>query len=115
MRAAKVDNNQGDIIRWFRGLGATVHPCQRVGEGFPDLVVGYRGVNLLVEVKQEGHKLRPNQKDWHEGWKGQCCVVRSLEDVTGLLAGVDQAGEPPEDNWRKVGDVIASMTKGAIS
>ena len=50
MRASKVDENQHEIVSFFRKIGCSVALMHAVGEGFPDLVVGKQGVNLLVEL-----------------------------------------------------------------
>lgn len=47
-RRARVDDNQAEIVKVLRQLGATVRPTHTVGDGFPDLVVGWRGKNYLV-------------------------------------------------------------------
>lgn len=84
MRAAKVDDNQRAVVAALRGVGATVMHLHRVGMGCPDLCVGWRGVNYLIEVKDGGkapsaQKLTPMQEDWHGAWKGQAIVVNSPE------------------------------------
>ena len=94
-RAAKVDANHGEIRDAFRRMGATVADTASSGSGFPDLVVGYRGVNLLVEVKDgslppSGRKLTGPQVDFHNDWRGQICVVKSLDEAVALLKEVSQ-------------------------
>jgi hypothetical protein len=93
-RAAKVDKNQQEIVAAFRKLGATVQDLSAVGKGVPDLLIGWRGVNYLVEVKRkpERGKVKPSecklteaQVVWHGQWKGQVCIVNCVSDVVGLL------------------------------
>ncbi len=79
--AGKPDGNQAEIVSALRELGATVLIISGVGHNAPDLVVGYRGRNFLMEVKQPGEDLRPGQQDWHDQWAGRVCVVRSPEDA----------------------------------
>lgn len=84
MRAAKVDDNQRAVVAALRGVGATVMHLHRVGMGCPDLCVGWRGVNYLIEVKDGGkapsaQKLTLMQEEWHGAWKGQAIVVNSPE------------------------------------
>ena len=93
-RAAKVDRNQAEIVDALRKAGATVQPLHTVGAGCPDLLVGYRGRNILIEVKDwRAHKsdrvLNPAQKEWHAGWKGQ---VAKVEDVDAALAAIGAIG-----------------------
>ena len=89
-KAAKVDDNQAEIVAALRRLDATVQPLHAVGEGCPDLLVGWRGRNILLEVK-DGNKslsrqqLTEDQQKWHRTWCGQVCVVRSIDDATFYL------------------------------
>lgn len=89
-RAAKVDDNQGEIVAALRGIGATVQPLHAVGQGCPDLLAGYQGRNVLIEVKDGSkspskRKLTPDQTEWHAGWKGQACVVESVDDALRVI------------------------------
>ena len=81
-RAARVDKNQPDIVKALRGIGATVQPLHAVGDGCPDLLVGYRGENILIEVKDgkkvpSAQKLTDDQKEWHDSWAGTAYVINS--------------------------------------
>lgn len=82
--AAKIDANQTEIVKALRKAGATVFITSTVAKGFPDLVVGYNGINYLVEVKNGNkapseQKLKPHQIELHANWKGQICVVNSVD------------------------------------
>lgn len=84
--AAKVDENQSEIVAGLRAIGASVAPTHAAGEGFPDLVVGYRGANYLLEVKDENkppskRKLTEAQVEFHSGWLGQIEVVKNLGEA----------------------------------
>jgi len=73
--AAKTDDNQESIVRTLRAVGATVRHLHRVGDGCPDLLVGYRGQTFLLEIKDGSkppsqQKLTPAQEVWHRTWKG---------------------------------------------
>ena len=96
-RAAKVDQNQSEIVAALRGIGATVQPLHAVGQGCPDLLAGFRGRNVLIEVKDgsrppSARKLTPDQSEWHAGWKGQACVVESIDDALRVI--VEIGGQP---------------------
>lgn len=81
-RAAKVDVNQSDIVDAFRRLGATVQTLHSVGQGVPDLLVGYRGNNYLIEVKDGAKtKLTDDQVAWHNRWAGQVVIIRFILEV----------------------------------
>lgn len=83
-RAAKVDDNQSEIVKALRDIGATVQPLHAVGDGCPDLLIGYRGRNILIEVK-DGRKKPSDQKltdaqiDWHNAWRGAVSVANSID------------------------------------
>ena len=89
-RAAKVDSNQAEIMQALRKAGASVQPLHGVGMGCPDLLVGFRGSNLLMEIKDgdkvpSAQKLTSWQEKWHRVWGGQACVVTSAEDALAVL------------------------------
>ena len=71
-RAAHIDKSQPAIVAALRAIGASVQSLAPVGQGCPDLVVGYKGVNILIEAKTvgEGHdKLSALQTEWHATWR----------------------------------------------
>ena len=89
-RAAKVDRNQREIVAALRGVGATVQPLHAVGQGCPDLLVGFRGRNILIEVKDwqaanSDRVLTDRQVEWHAGWKGFVCVVETPEAAVDVV------------------------------
>ncbi len=95
--AAKVDANQAEIVSALRSVGATVTPTHAAGQGFPDLVVGFRGVNLLIEVKDGAkppseRKLTPAQKEWHATWTGQKAVCKDVAESLAVL-GIEYRGK----------------------
>ena len=85
-RAARTDANQAAIVRALESLGCTVQSLAAVGGGVPDLLIGWRGLNLLLEVKDGGkppseRKLTPDQVRWHRDWRGQVAVVETVDDA----------------------------------
>lgn len=87
-RAAKVDDNQGDIVDALRAVGCTVQPLHAVGKGCPDLLIGspFSRANLLLEVKDgskppSARKLTRDQVLWHDAWRGQVAVVTSVKEA----------------------------------
>ena len=92
-RAAKIDANQPEIVSALRSVGATVAVTSTVGQGFPDICVGFRGRSILMEVKDgdkppSERKLTPDQKNFHASWRGEITVVTSAaEAVDYLLRG----------------------------
>ena len=92
-RAAKVDANQGEIVRVLRECGATVRSTAAVGSGFVDIVVGYQGRNYLLEIKDgakvpSARMLTPAEQEFHEGWKGQAAVVESPEQALRVIGAI---------------------------
>jgi len=90
MRAKKVDLNQMEIVATLRKIGATVQSLASVGNGCPDLLVGFRGINYLMEVKDgdkvlSAQKLTPDQVKWHIEWRGEVHIVRSIYDAFEVL------------------------------
>jgi Holliday junction resolvase len=82
----KVDNNQTQVVKALRDMGATVQHLHAVGKGCPDIVVGFKGKNLLLEIKDGDKKvLTPDQVNWHKLWKGQVSVVTNADDAKLLL------------------------------
>ena len=90
MRAKKVDLNQMEIVATLRKIGATVQSLASVGNGCPDLLVGFRGINYLMEVKDgdkvpSAQKLTSDQVKWHIEWRGKVHIVRSIYDAFEVL------------------------------
>ena len=85
-RAARTDGNHAAIVAALRKIGATAFSLAAVGNGCPDMVVGYRGVNLLLEVKDGARppserSLTAAQKEFFAAWAGQAAVVISASDA----------------------------------
>jgi hypothetical protein len=81
----RADNNQDEIVKGLRAIGASVIVLSQVGCGTPDLLVGFRGQNYLIEVKEKLGKLSAVQITWHSLWCGQAAVVRSFEEAMRVL------------------------------
>ncbi len=96
-RAAKVDRNQSEIVEALRKVGAFVEPkLSRVGEGCPDLLICFRGVWRVLEVKDwalppSGRKLTPKEAAWGLAAAtvgGEVPVIESVADALRVI-GVD--------------------------
>lgn len=89
-RAARVDANHADLVKLARSVGASVQSLASIGRGCPDLLIGYRHTNYVVEVK-DGTKspseraLTPDEADWHATWRGRVAVIESPEQLLALL------------------------------
>lgn len=90
MIAAKTDGNQAEIVEGLRAIGCSVRPTHTAGKGFTDLVVGFRGLNFLIEIKDpkqipSKRKLTPDQVKFHSEWRGQICVVETVEEAIHIV------------------------------
>jgi hypothetical protein len=91
MRArAKTDSNQPDIVDGLRSIGASVQILAAVGKGCPDLLIGYRGVNVLLEIKDGAkspsrRELTDDQVIWHGRWNGQVASATNLEEAIAVV------------------------------
>lgn len=89
-RAARTDANQPEIVAALRAAGATVQSLATVGDGCPDLLVGYRGANLIFECKDGAkspgnRKLTDDQVTWICAWNGAVVVVLGVDDALAAL------------------------------
>ena len=84
--AKRIDSNQTQIVKQLRKIGYSVCILSSVGKGVPDLLVGYRGKNLLIEIKDGSkppsqRKLTPDEQNFHNTWNGSVIVARGLMDI----------------------------------
>lgn len=82
MSPARVDANQQEIVKILRAVGATVQHLHKVGQGCPDLAVGYQGATYFLEIKDgskppSAQRLTAAQEKWHAQWRGHAAVVNS--------------------------------------
>src|SRR5688572_20255894 len=90
MRARKTDSNQQELVKQMRKIGMSVFITSGVGDGFPDVVAGIRGVNYLFEIKDpakppSARKLTPDEQEFFNTWKGCVHKVETIEDVLEIL------------------------------
>ena len=88
--ANRIDANQNAIVDTLRGCGATVRIVSQ-GDGIPDLLVGYQGYTILMEVK-DGSKppsartLTPAEQKFFDEWRGgMVVIVNSVEEAIDVL------------------------------
>ncbi len=90
-RAAQVDGNQAEVVAALRKVGCTVQSLATVGNGCPDLVVGLRGRNVLIEVKpgyaydKRQRQLNARESAWHQAWAGEVHTVLCPEDALRVM------------------------------
>lgn len=103
MRHSRTDANQKDLVKELRRRGFLVAVTSDAGDGFPDLVIGWRDAVLLnrpkglalIELK-DGNKvpseqrLTPAQVKFHDDWKGAPVYV--CNSLMACLAAIQDAG-----------------------
>lgn len=87
----RTDRNHAEIINALRKIpNLSVFSTHEVGKGFPDIVIGYKGVNYLIEIKDgnkppSARKLTDAELQFHSNWRGQIKIVNNLDEVLNLL------------------------------
>ena len=84
-RAARIDANQPDIVKGLRAFGASVTSMASLGDGVPDLLIGFRQRWYVMEVKAEDGELTPDQIDWIAKQRAPVYTVKSLEHAIKFL------------------------------
>lgn len=88
--ANRIDANQNKIVDAMRKAGAVVRIISQ-GDGIPDLLVGYKGFTILMEVKDgdkvpSARKLTDAEQKFFNEWEGGLCVVvNSPEEALEIL------------------------------
>ena len=93
MRAARIDANHEQVVSALRAAGASVQSLAGVGKGVPDLLVGFQGKTLLMEVKDgkktpSERRLTEDQLKWHGAWRGGPLAVVDGVDAALRMLGV---------------------------
>lgn len=91
--AKKVDSNHSQIVAGLRAIGATVRSTAMVGQGFPDVAVGFKGRTVLLEIKDgeksaSRRKLTLAEEAFHDGWRGAAAIVTSLDDALAAIGAI---------------------------
>lgn len=92
--AAKIDANQPEIVRGLRQVGASVLHLHELGQGAPDILVGFRGMNVLMEIKDGSkppyaQRLTSFEEDWQDRWMGQVIVVRTVTEALRAIGAIE--------------------------
>ena len=89
-RANRIDANQNEIVDALRAAGAVVRIISQ-GEGIPDLLVGYNGFTILMEVKDgdkvpSKRKLTEAEQKFFDEWEGGLLViVNNVREAVDML------------------------------
>jgi len=83
----KTDANQSEIVAALRKVGASVQDLSSVGGGCPDLLVAFRGFNVLLEVKNTAglNRVGDAQRDWIKDWRGPVVIVRTVTEALNAI------------------------------
>lgn len=87
----KTDANHKKLIDMLRKIpNISVFSTHTIGKGFPDIVIGYKGLNYLIEIKDgnkppSARKLTEDEVKFHSQWKGQINVVENFGDLIKIL------------------------------
>lgn len=90
-RAAKRDDNEGEIVAALRKAGAVVRFITQ-GDGLPDLLVGFQGRTILMEVKDGAkvpsqRRLTDDEQKFFDSWTGgELYKVESVEEALAVLS-----------------------------
>jgi len=84
-KIGRVDSNQKQLVKELRAMGASVAITSNIGNGFVDIVVGYKNVNYLFEIKDgdkppSQRKLTEDEERFFISWEGNCHVVKNIDD-----------------------------------
>jgi hypothetical protein len=87
-RAARVDDNQPEIVAAFRKLGWSVLIISQL-KNCCDIIVAKCGVTIAVEIKDgdkppSARKLSKGEQDFKDNWLGQWELIESINDVIEL-------------------------------
>lgn len=91
MRARpRKDANHTDIVGTFRACGASVMDTASLGNGCPDIVIGYKGHSVLVEIKDGANPpskrmLTKDEIEFMNAWRGKYVIIESVDDAIQLL------------------------------
>lgn len=87
-KRAKVDTNQTSIVNALRQVGASVQSIATIGNGAPDLLIGFRGSNTLMELKVGKAALTTDEQEWHQEWRGRVVIIRSADEALQAIGAI---------------------------
>jgi len=80
---ARSDENQEEVMTAIRELGGDCVSLHRLGQGAPDILGVFYGHWFVAEVKGDGAKLTPREREWHDrlGRHGEIFIWHGWLDV----------------------------------
>lgn len=85
----KIDANQAAIVRALKDIpGLSVLDIHN--SNLSDVIVGFRGRNILLEIKNpdvkpSDRKLTERERIFHSSWHGQIAVVHTLDEALAVI------------------------------
>ena len=96
-RGGHLDRNHQAVVKALRDFGILVRSLAGVGDGCPDLLVGFRGVLVLLEVKDptssRGTKLTKAEAEFISTWPRAYIVTSGDEAVRVVVEAARPGGE----------------------
>ena len=89
-RAARVDDNQTEIVTALRKSGASVLITSQLKNCF-DILVGFQDVNYIMEIKDGNkppsqRKLTPGEQKFKDEWRGgEYHIVNSIDEALKII------------------------------
>ena len=92
-RAARADDNQAEVVKALRAIGAEVTHLHRLGGGVCDLLVSFRQRWLCMEVKDGSkppseRRLTPDEQAWIGRQKAAVYIVNSPGEAVRLALDI---------------------------
>ena len=88
MTRSKTDGNQTEIVAALKKAGASVLHLHTLRHGAPDLCVGFRGRNYLMEIKTERGRMTPDEYAFEQNWNGSYFLVRTVDEALLLIGAM---------------------------
>jgi hypothetical protein len=90
---ARKDANHREIVDGLLARGYTVLELHAVGGGVPDILVGGRGCNVLMEIKNPARRTKGDnaiktlerQRKWRAAWRGPVVQIETLEQAVAAM------------------------------
>jgi hypothetical protein len=86
----RIDDNQKVIVKQLRNYGCSVLSIASIGNGAPDIIVGFKGNNYLFELKdsskpKSAQKLTADEIAFAGSWRGQIHTANNLETILRII------------------------------
>ena len=80
-RAARTDNNQHELVEALKKIGARSYYIKEP----VDLLVGFRGRSIALEVKSPGKQMTQAQKEFFDTWPGEAYLCHTIEEAVNAV------------------------------